>query len=82
LSAGVVGYGRFKTRSRSSILAIARCAKRAVAIQLDYFVAALLAMTGLGCDFVQTALVGKELPRRLGAEKLGARTVVKLAFPR
>jgi len=28
------------------IIVIARCAKRAVAIQLDCFVAALLAMTG------------------------------------
>ena len=31
---------------------IARCAKRAVAIQLDCFVAALLAMTGFGYNIV------------------------------
>jgi hypothetical protein len=33
-------------------LVIARCAKRAVAIQLDCFVAALLAMTRFGYDVV------------------------------
>src|SRR6187455_3316896 len=35
---------------------IAKGAKRTVAIQLDCFVASLLAMTRLGCDIVKTAL--------------------------
>jgi hypothetical protein len=38
--------------SRWFTLVIARCAKRAVAIQLDCFVAALLAMTGVGYSII------------------------------
>ena len=44
-----MGLLRFRLNcSRCHIVVIARCAKRAVAIQLECFVAALLAMTELG----------------------------------